>query len=281
MSKFFILLIIAVPFLLTAKETKKIVRARPYPAFSETYYVFKSDTNVRHGSYKADVGGKVILSGFYKMGKPDSIWTQYNMKGKIRARGWYKDNKRDSIWDFFNNEGELDQKIDFIHNRLLYYQTPFANHPFRITTKTDTIMSILSRPPIFIGGMSRFNDYVAEEIHIPLHKPGEKVNGIVYIAFTIDSLGRTSNQRILKGIGKACNAEALRVMKTIPDEWMPGILNDKYVTVDFVVLFQFDDRIPTIDPFAASSHRVHQSWLWHRRIRLLRLYYKQIKPTHS
>ncbi|MCX6220671.1 MAG: energy transducer TonB [Bacteroidia bacterium] len=249
MSKFFILLIIAIPFLLTAKETKKIVRQRPYPAFSETYYVLKSDTNVRHGSYKAEVAGKVILSGFYTMGKPDSIWTQYNVKGKIRARGWFNDSKRDSIWEFCNHKGELEQKIDFTHNQVLYYQTPFAQHPFRIISKTDTIMSILNRPPLFIGGMSRFNDYVAEEMHIPLHKPGEKVNGTVYIAFTVDSLGRTSNQRILKGIGKACNEEALRVMRTIPDEWIPGILNDKFVTVDYIVLFPFDARTPTIDPF--------------------------------
>ncbi len=249
MGKFIILLLAVFPLLLPPKETKKVVRERPLPAFFETFYVLRSDTSIKHGSYKAEAMGKVLLSGYYKMGKPDSIWTQYNVKGKIRARGWYKDNKRDSIWDFFNNNGELEQKIDFTYNMVLYYQTQFAKLPFKIISKTDTIMSILSRPPLFIGGMSRFNDYVADEIHIPLHKQGEKVNGIVYIAFTIDSLGRTSNHRILKGIGKACNEVALRTMKAIPDQWMPGVLNDKFVTVDYIVLVQFDALTPTIDTF--------------------------------
>jgi protein TonB len=254
MSKFIILLIIAIPLLLDAKETKKVIRERPFPALSETFYVLKSDTGLRHGSYKAEYAGKVIMSGFFKIGKMDSIWTQYNVKGKIRARGWFKEDKREGIWEFFNNEGELEQKIDFTNNQILYYQTSFANYPFRVISKTDTIMSILDRPPLFIGGTSRFNDFVADEIHIPLHKPEEKVTGIIYIVFTIDSLGRSSNYRILKGIGKACNQEALRVMKTIPDEWIPGVLHDKHITVDYIIPIQFDERIPLKDAFSVSDY---------------------------
>lgn len=106
----------------------------------------------------------------------------------------------------------------------------------------------MDRPPLFVGGISRFNDYVTDELNIPLHKRGEKVNGIVYLSFTIDSLGKTSNYRVLKGIGKTCNSEALRVMKTIPEDWIPGRLNDRNVTVDYLTLFQFDQNVRTIDP---------------------------------
>jgi len=253
MSKFFILLIITIPLLLTAKETKKIVRT-PYPNITMTFYVLKSDTGLRHGSYKAEYAGKVIMSGFFKMGRRDSIWTQYNEKGKIRARGWFKEDKREGIWEFFNNKGELEQKLDFTNNEILYYQTTFANYPFKVMSKADTIMTVLDRPPLFIGGTSRFNDYVADEIHIPLHKSTEKVIGTVFIAFTIDSLGRTSNHRILKGFGKVCNEEALRVMKTIPDEWVPGALNGKLVTVDYIVPFKFDPHIPIKDALSIGDY---------------------------
>ena len=254
MSKFLILLIADFPIVLAAKETKKIVRV-PYPAFSETFYVLKSDTGIRHGSYQAAVSGKVIVSGFYKMGKQDSIWIRYNLKGKIRARGWFNDDKRDSIWEFFNDKGELEQKLDFTSNQVLYYQTLFAEYPFKIISKADTIMTVLDRPPLFIGGTSRFNDYVADEIHIPLHKATEKVIGTVFITFTVDSLGRTSNHRVLKGFGKACNEEALRVMKTIPDEWIPGVLNGKQTTVDYIVPFKFDQLMPIRDNYGADAYR--------------------------
>ncbi len=253
MSKLLILLIIAIPILLNAKETKKIVKV-PYPSITMTYYVLKSDTGLRHGSYKVEYAGKVIMNGFFKMGKRDSIWTQYNEKGIIRARGWFKEDKREGIWEFSNNKEELEQKIDFTNNEILYYKTIFANYPFKVISKADTIMTVLDRPPLFIGGTSRFNDYVADEIHIPLHKATEKVTGTVFIAFTIDSLGRTSNHRILKGFGKVCNEEALRVMKTIPDEWIPGVLNGKLVTVDYIVPFKFDPHIPKKDAFNLDNY---------------------------
>jgi protein TonB len=161
MSKFFILLLIATPLLLTAKETKKIVRV-PYPAVTMTFYV--------------------------------------------------------------------------------------------LVSKANTIMTVLDRPPLFLGGTSRFNDYVADEIHIPLHKATEKVIGTVYISFTVDSLGRTSNHRILKEFGKMCNAEALRIMKTIPDEWIPGVFGGKYISVDYIVPFQFDPNMPIRDIYRVNSY---------------------------
>lgn len=253
MSKFFILLIIAIPLLLTAKETKKIVRV-PYPSITMTYYVLKSDTGLRHGSYKAEYAGKVIMSGFFKMGKRDSIWTQYNVRGKIRARGWFKDDKRKGIWEFFNNDGKLEQKIDFTNNQILYYQTIFSTYAFKVISKADTIMTVLDRPPLFIGGTSRLDDYVADEIHVPLHKSSEKVTGTVFIVISIDSLGRTSNHRILKGFGKVCNEEALRVMKTIPDEWLPGMLNGKHITVDYIIPFKFNALIPRKDIIGIDTY---------------------------
>jgi hypothetical protein len=116
-----------------------------------------------------------------------------------------------------------------------------ANQLFRITSVTDTIMKLLDQPPLYVGGMSRFGDCVLKELNVnPLHKAGENVSGLVYVTFIIDSLGKTSRHHILKGIGKSCNAEAIRVIKAIPDEWLPGMLNGKRVSVEYVVPFQFN-----------------------------------------
>jgi len=247
MRIFLLILSVISPIFLSGKETKKITNDRGYPAFREVYYVLKADTNIRHGSYRAEILGKVAVKGFYQMGYKDSLWTQYNLQGKIRSRGWYEHGKRDSIWEFFNHSGEIEQRINFTRNEVLLYQTAFLDVPFRVMNGKDTILTVLERPPLFIGGTSRFNDYVADEIMIPLHKADEKITGTVYVAFTIDKEGKTSNHRVLKGIGKVCNAEALRVMMTIPDDWIPGRLNGENVAVDYVVPFKFDKSITTID----------------------------------
>ena len=175
------------------------------------------------------------------MGLKDSIWFQYSLKGKKRSKGRYEKGKRSGTWEFYDYLGKLEQKIDFSKNQVLYYQTEMANHLFRITSATDTTMKLLDQPPLYVGGMSRFSDCVLKELNVnPLHKAGENISGLVYLSFTIDSLGKTSRHSILKGIGKACNAEALRVIKAIPDEWLPGILNRKKVSVEYVVPFQFN-----------------------------------------
>ena len=48
MRKFLILLILFLPILPAAKETKKIVRDRISPEMSEIYYVLKSDLSLIH-----------------------------------------------------------------------------------------------------------------------------------------------------------------------------------------------------------------------------------------
>jgi len=247
MGKILVILLFVFPLLLTGQKTKKIVRERTFPELSEVYYVLKSDTSVKHGKFQAGTIGKVLMEGYFKMGYMDSIWTQYNMQGNIRSRGWYEKNKRDSIWEFYDLKGELEQKIDFTNNQVLQYKTTFADHIFKIFTGSDTLMTKLERPPLFFGGSSWLGDYVAEELSIPLHKEGENVTGVVYVAFTIDSLGITSNHRVLKGIGKICNAEALRVIKLVPDLWMPGVYNGNFVSAEYVVIVVFDDKTSSMD----------------------------------
>jgi protein TonB len=181
------------------------------------------------------------------MGYMDSIWTEYNLEGKVLSRGWYEKNKRDSIWEFFDDKGEIDQKIDFTNNSILLYRTLFANHVFKIMSGDSCILSKLDRPPLYIGGASRFSNYFRNEITVPLHKPDDKVLGTVHVAFTIDSLGVTSNHHALKGISKICREEAVRVIKSIPDQWMPGVFNGRNVTVEYIVVVVFDENTRTME----------------------------------
>lgn len=240
-------LTIAWPLFLSARETKKLSRLIAYPGITETYYVLKSDTNIKHGSYRLESMGKLLEKGFYRMGKMDSLWMRYNLEGTLRSRGWYKNNQRDSIWEYFSNKGELEQKIDFTNDVLLLYKTPYSKYQFHVYSDNKKIITQLDRPPLYVGGSSRFTDFLADEITMPLHKSDEKAAGTVFIGFTIDSTGVASNFHLLKGIGKACNEEALRAIQAIPNDWMPGVLNGKFVTVEYVVTVVFDEKIRPFD----------------------------------
>lgn len=240
MARIIFFLLLLIPFFIFGKETKKITTTHILTPFKEIFYVLKSDTSIRQGSYNLLSNGKLLIQGFYKMGRKDSVWTQQNMEGKLRFRGFYSQNQRVGIWEFYNNNEELEQKIDFTKNEILYYRTQFLNHSFRVISGSDTMLTVLDRPPLFLGGSSRLNEYIASTIAPPLHKPEEKTVGTVYVEFSIDSTGRASNHRILKGIGAGCNREALRVVKLIPDEWLPGVLKGKHVDVDYVIPILFN-----------------------------------------
>jgi protein TonB len=248
-----IFILVLFSIFLQAKDTKKITTFNPYENFNEIYYVLKSDNSIKHGIYKAEKYGRILIKGHFSMGVMDSIWTQYDLSGVIRSKGRIKNTKRDSIWEFFDLKGKLEQKIDFSTNEVLLYRTNLAQNPFRIVSGGDTIMSILDRPPLFIGGMSSLNDFLANAIRMPLHKPNEKISGHVIVAFTIDSAGNTSNHRVLKGIGRPCNNEALRVVETLPKEWIPGELNGKKVSVDYILPIPFDSTFREMDPIDVNS----------------------------
>ncbi len=232
-------------FFLSGKETKKITVTSLYPPYKEVFYALKSDPSVKHGEYLLISEGKILIQGYYKTGKKDSLWTEFTIEGKTRYKGCYKQDVRVGIWEYYNNKEELEQKIDFTDNSMLLYRTQYANHPFRIIFGSDTISTVLDRPPLFLGGETRIKEIINSEIEPPLHKSNDKTIGTVYVEFTIDSTGKSANHHILKGLGPGCNIEALRVIKLIPDEWFPGVYQGKFVTVNYMIPVFFNKTMFT------------------------------------
>jgi periplasmic protein TonB len=258
MRKFVFILFALMPFILSGKDTRKVTIEYFYPPIKEIYYVLKSDTTVRHGSYRIVSEGKILIQGYYNMGKRDSLWTRFNQKGKPRYRGYYSEDKRVGVWDFYDDKGEPEQQIDFTNNYMLLYRTQLAGNSFVVYHGSDSIYSLLDRPPLYLGGASRIKEYLAEDIVPPLHKAQEKVIGTVFIAFIIDSTGITSRHHVLKGIGTRCNLEALRLVKALPDSWFPGILNGQSVTVKYVIPVVFDENLYKRDhAFIRPDDRSH------------------------
>jgi periplasmic protein TonB len=253
MRKFIIILIALIPLMLCGKETKKITIEYFNQSVREIYFVLKSDTTVRHGSYKVLSNGKILVDGYYKMGLMDSLWLRYNQKGQLRVRGFYSENKRVGIWEFNDDKGETEQKVDFTNGQIMLYRSQLIGNTFKVYSGSDSVFALLDRPPLYLGGTSRMKEHISSEIVAPLHKANEKVLGTVFVEFIVDSTGKTSNHRILKGISPRCNAEALRVVRSLPDEWFPGILNNRSITSSYVIPVVFDDNLFKNNPSLVNS----------------------------
>jgi hypothetical protein len=243
MVRILLLILSLGPFVLNGQATKKVTMTYLLPSCKEVFYVLRSDTSLKEGSYKLILNKKILVQGYYRNNQKDSLWTQYDEKGQIRFQGLYVQNRRVGVWEYYDEKGELEQRFDFTNFEVLLYRTQFASHAFRIISGLDTIVSALDRPPLYLGGQSRIDDFIKKNITVPFHKQNGKIKGKVFVEFTIDSTGKTSNHHILKGLSPGCNYEALRIIRSLPDEWFPGVIGGKNVTVSYVIPITFDEQI--------------------------------------
>ncbi|MCC7502497.1 MAG: TonB family protein [Flavobacteriales bacterium] len=97
-------------------------------------------------------------------------------------------------------------------------------------------MEPVETKPEFPGGMDAFYNYLEASIkHPDLAKP---LSGAVEIGFTIDAAGGVSNAEIVKGLNPAYNAEALRVIRSMP-KWRPAQQDGKPVPCRLQMPMQF------------------------------------------
>jgi periplasmic protein TonB len=250
MIKTILFLHIFIPCLLLAQKTVKVTE-RHNRWDKEIYYVLKSDRSVRQGKcQRIGFNGQVDAEGNYKNGLKDSTWTEF------MGKGTYANGVKVGIWKYYYSEEFLEQEYDYTKNEFneLIIQCKIKNKEYSVIKDEDTIISVLDRPPILLGGGSSIRSTMADfDFKIPKQARKRKISGIVEITFTIDSTGATSNHRISKEFGYGYDEEALMFVKSLPETWLPGQLNGQAVTVEYVMCVSFlldrKERAATINVF--------------------------------
>ena len=222
-----------------AQETeRKVIRGKN--GDKEEFYVLRSDNNIRHGSYEKKTGFSHTI-GNYKNGTKDGVWTEFSTGSKLRSRGSYANDARVGIWKFYNWEGELEQEFDFSKNELLsdILLEGMKQRKFSVIKGADTVLTLLERPPLYITGKTRMQSALTKGSQIGPILRLTQVSGNVVIGFVIDTTGKARDYRIVSGIHEACDAEALRMVKQIPNNWLPARLNGELVEVVHTITIAF------------------------------------------
>lgn len=92
--------------------------------------------------------------------------------------------------------------------------------------------------PEFTGGMLALQKFIAQNVNYPIICVENGIQGMVVIAFVIDKAGEVTDVTILRGVDKNLDAEAMRVIKLLPD-WKPGKQNGKPVKVSYQIPVRF------------------------------------------
>jgi len=92
--------------------------------------------------------------------------------------------------------------------------------------------------PEFPGGEKVMMSWIVSNTKYPAEAVKEKISGLVIVSFTVSSTGKVQNVKAVRSVSPALDAEAVRVIKSMPD-WKPGSQSGKAVDVEFSVPVAF------------------------------------------
>lgn len=96
----------------------------------------------------------------------------------------------------------------------------------------------VQQQPEFPGGEAAMYKWLSDHIVYPATAAEEGVSGKVIVEFVVSKTGEIENIKALRGPHKALEAEAIRVVKSMP-KWNPGRNNGQPVKVTFVLPVTF------------------------------------------
>lgn len=98
--------------------------------------------------------------------------------------------------------------------------------------------TVVEQMPEFPGGESALMKYLSTSIKYPRIATENGVQGKVFVQFVVDKNGSISNVKVVRGVDSALDAEALRVVKSMP-KWIPGKQNGETVRVSYTIPINF------------------------------------------
>lgn len=92
--------------------------------------------------------------------------------------------------------------------------------------------------PEFPGGQNMLKSYLSTNLRYPIEAAKKKIQGKVFVAYTVTEDGIITNVKVVRGIDMYLDAEAVRVIKNMP-KWTPGKIDGKPVRVSLTAPINF------------------------------------------
>lgn len=113
-------------------------------------------------------------------------------------------------------------------------ETVVAEPPVEV----NKIHDIVEVMPSYTGGMEAMIKYITKNMKYPASAKRLGIEGSVYVQFVVGADGKVTDAKVLRGIHSDCDAEAVRVISSLPG-WVSGKQNGKAVSVRMVLPIKF------------------------------------------
>lgn len=102
----------------------------------------------------------------------------------------------------------------------------------------ETVFTVVEVMPKYPGGQDAMIKYLSENIKYPENARKNGIQGRVFVTYVVEKNGDISDVRILRGVNEELDAEALRVVSSMP-AWSPGKQRGEAVRVQFNLPINF------------------------------------------
>lgn len=102
------------------------------------------------------------------------------------------------------------------------------------TVVVDKVFEVVEVVPQFPGGMDALYEYLRKNVNYPVGAKEMGVQGRVIVQFVVGKDGQIREVKVVKGVDPLLDAEAERVIKTMP-KWNPGRQGNQAVSVRYTM----------------------------------------------
>jgi protein TonB len=102
----------------------------------------------------------------------------------------------------------------------------------------EEFFMVVENMPEFPGGDLGLMKYIQKNVKYPAIAKEYNITGKVYVSFIVDRSGSVTNVKIVRGVDKNLDTEAMRVVKSLP-KYKPGKQRGKSVRVMFTIPINF------------------------------------------
>lgn len=158
-------------------------------------------------------------------------------KGKTEQGITAPDGRRIGKWNFYGLNDELELTFDYDSSRINFMQPDTSRYLVRVGDQWE--LRYVNRAPRFLGSnRQRFMD-MGPKFRYPMKAVHQGQEGRVVLAFTVDTDGHTKDYIIENSVSPECDQEVWRVVKDLPDNWIPAIYQGQLAAAKFYLFVTF------------------------------------------
>jgi periplasmic protein TonB len=188
---------------------------------------------------------KVTVLGYFAgfIPKSENHYSLYSKKKQNgRCTEWYQNGNIKSIIDYTDSltNGE---RVTYWKNGKLKRKEILKMGNLQEGKYYDSLGGEISyypylKMPTFPGGQTGLSKFLTRNLRYPYAALKKADEGIVYLSFIVDANGQIEDVRVMKGVSKELDEEAVRVVRLMPN-WEPAMEDGELVKVKFALPLRF------------------------------------------